>query len=389
MPPKKAITQEEAIERINKWMVDNVSHSTTTGTFIPTNKKEWNQCLLNKKLNNVDEAATLAAEIFKLLQYSRAVLDTYASTNNDLLNQIADQRSEISNQRSEFKQATEEIDQLKTKFIKMETQNDKLQEYSDIYTKMEDGFKAWKYEITGGTATPLYGDENSAINVNDVIEKLTTQVERLEKQNTMVTEDEIFPKLIDEAVAKSQKKWADLFDTNKEEIKRQTTEVKKQTKLVEKSILEQKQKQAVENIERQKRVRNIIINNIPESEDTEKKQSEHDAEIVANLLNIGKDKISSVCRAGIKKTAGENAQPRKLLIMLSSPELAQQLHDYGRGKPILDENNKPKYWVNPDLIKSDRFANFNARQQRRTMQDKRQQATNNTTTTNSQQNFQD
>ena len=48
--------------------------------------------------------------------------------------------------------------------------------------------------------------------------------------------------------------------------------------------------------------------------------------------------------------------------MLASPELARTKHDYGKGRPIRDkEGRNILYWVNPDLIKADRFANYKAR----------------------------
>ena len=67
--------------------------------------------------------------------------------------------------------------------------------------------------------------------------------------------------------------------------------------------------------------------------------------------------VKHVFRAGAVQD-----KPRPLIIVLASPELARTKHDYGKGRPIRDkEGRNILYWINPDLIKADRFANYKAR----------------------------
>ena len=49
-----------------------------------------------------------------------------------------------------------------------------------------------------------------------------------------------------------------------------------------------------------------------------------------------------------------------MIITVESPELAAHLHNYGRGWKARDQYNNI-YWVNPDLIKTDRIAGYKAR----------------------------
>jgi predicted nuclease with TOPRIM domain len=304
-------------------------------------------------------------------------------------------------------------------FKKLQTENDKLQEYSDIYTKMEHGFQAWKQDITGGTATPLYG-ESSSINIDNVIEKLNTQVTRLEKQNIA---DEIVPKLIDEAVSKTQQKWSELFKTNKtsapdqeafqkeirEEVKKtlpvilksvvtEVTNEKKftttwanvikgsqvdmkeavdktfkatlesalkenQGEIVEKTIM----KQEADQYEKDRRSRNIVITKLPESTKSEIPQKvADDKQFIVSDLNIPECKIIKCYRAGPPLGQGSNetrTEPRPLIVVLESPTLAKEYHKYGNGSRILV--NEKELWINQDFTRTERNANYEARKARK------------------------
>ena len=206
-------------------------------------------------------------------------------------------------------------------------------DYSNILDKIDENLGNWKEEIVNGV-----------------------------KENLTLNNELDVPKIITETVEKSERKWSDLFASSKDEMKKQSQEAKKQSKLVEKSILESKQRQAVENIERQKRVRNVVIRNVPETSPADSEEQKRlDKAFLLENLDINDGDICSVYRVGKVKDGSQ----RILVGVLSSPELAKQQHSYGRGRPIYDENNRISYWVNPDLIKSDRVANYNLRIKRR------------------------
>jgi hypothetical protein len=116
--------------------------------------------------------------------------------------------------------------------------------------------------------------------------------------------------------------------------------------------------------EKDRRKRNIVIRNVPESiENTNDKQNKCEKGRVEKLLNIKQPSdIINVVRLGSKKDKDGNIKdyPRPLLITLKTPDMAEYYHDYGMGYRT-DEG----YWINPDLSKLQREANFRAKQQRR------------------------
>ena len=49
--------------------------------------------------------------------------------------------------------------------------------------------------------------------------------------------------------------------------------------------------------------------------------------------------------------------------MLTTPEMAKSKHKYGNGCRVSIDGEQ--YWINPDLSRAERRANYEARQQRR------------------------
>ena len=156
----------------------------------------------------------------------------------------------------------------------------------------------------------------------------------------------------------TEKKWSDLFKSNQQEIKNQTKQANVQRKEIEKTIAANNRQATVDNLERQKRASNVCINLVPESTKTDKSEQEkEDRAMVIDILNLDDDNVKHVFRAGPVQD-----KPRSIIAVLSSPDLAKKLHDYGKGKPIRDSDGKNiLYWVNPDLIKANRFAKYKAR----------------------------
>ena len=234
------------------------------------------------------------------------------------------------------KSVMDEVNKLKSYHRKLIAENEKLQEYSDIYSNMEQGFVDWKTEIQSTDCAQAVTDDT----VVNIVEK---------------------------TVKESEKKWSDFFKTSKEEMKKQTAETKNQSKKLETAITAAKQKQAVDNIERQKRECNVSIRNIPESEDPEKDKS-----TASEMLDIEKSRIERVYRVG--KVDPNKVKPRVLIAVLETPELAKTCHNFGRGRPI--EILDKRYWINPDLIKTDREANYKARQLRLKLRQESQKTNN-------------
>ena len=81
----------------------------------------------------------------------------------------------------------------------------------------------------------------------------------------------------------------------------------------------------------------------------------------------------------------DKVTPRPLIVTVATPELAKTLHNYGSGYRVTvrDGSGTDCYvWCNPDLIKSDRIPNYNARKLQRERRNKREETTNQCTKDN-------
>ena len=122
------------------------------------------------------------------------------------------------------------------------------------------------------------------------------------------------------------------------------------------------QKQDADNFERERRKRNVVVKNLRESTLTNAKgKYDSDVKKLQQILHVNKKDIVNCYRAGAKR---ENGDPRLLIVTLSSPSLAEQLHNYGSGARVETTGGndcRKDIWINQDLIKSDRDANYHAR----------------------------
>ena len=137
--------------------------------------------------------------------------------------------------------------------------------------------------------------------------------------------------------------------------------VNSQTTAVKAAIDSSREKMDLDHHEREKRKSNIVVKEVEEStsrDPTERK--DHDQKFLVDVVGIDSADIINVFRAGAPKSDGSC---RPLIATISTPDLAAQIHNYGRGRRV---NWRDRYWwVNQDLIQADRLANYNARVTRR------------------------
>ena len=118
--------------------------------------------------------------------------------------------------------------------------------------------------------------------------------------------------------------------------------------------------------EKEKRSRNVAIRSIPESEKAAiNDRINDDIELFAEIANVSKDQIEKCYKAGHPLGTGANSKsnrtgPRPLIVVLDTPESARTLHRYGNGNKVSHDGTE--YWINPDLTRSERIANYKARQ---------------------------
>ena len=125
-------------------------------------------------------------------------------------------------------------------------------------------------------------------------------------------------------------------------------------------------------LEKERRSRNIVVSGVKESNkpNIDDKITE-DKAFLTDVLEIQSSKIVKCSRAGPPLGTGSNKErtaPRPLIVVLESPQLASKYHEFGNGNRILHDNDV--YWINPDYTKSERIANWRARQARKNRQQK-------------------
>ena len=202
--------------------------------------------------------------------------------------------------------------------------------------------------------------------INQVVPN-TNKIEAMaEKASNSVKET------IDDNWLRQTQSWANLFINKQEETQRslEQTITVQQKKVVTEAIDNSRQKMERDNVERDKRKRNVIIRELSESREVSNEaKRKDDKERVAEIMEgLDPKLITDVRRVGIPK----RDHNRPLIITLSSPDLAAEMHNYGRGRrQVSRADNSLFYWINADLIQADRIANFNARTEARNRRQQR------------------
>ena len=155
----------------------------------------------------------------------------------------------------------------------------------------------------------------------------------------------------------------EIVSANSNNTRRAITESIQQNniKVVSEVVKSSKAQMDSDAIEREKRKCNLVIQNVSEPDgNTPNQRRQGDVDFAAKCLDIESNQVIRVFRPGKPIRENDRRTCRPLIITVANPELAASLHDYGRGWRREDDAGNV-YWVNPDLIKSDRDANLKAR----------------------------
>ena len=187
--------------------------------------------------------------------------------------------------------------------------------------------------------------------IKDIL--LSKVVPNLANTSTKVSET------LDANWRRQSQSWADLVANQKAMEQKISAKQKEEVVLVTNVINSSQQKMERDNIEREKRKRNVVIRELDEpNEGSNEDRRDSDIAAATEILDIDPTDVIQVWRAGPPK----RNQNRLLIVTVRTPELAQRLHNYGRGKKVVNLNDDREfYWCNPDLIETDRKANYKAR----------------------------
>ena len=164
-------------------------------------------------------------------------------------------------------------------------------------------------------------------------------------------------------VTESSKAVRTYVDVVKTEVKT-AIEQKPSTQLVKDTV----RQIDADAMERVKRECNVIINHVPENPTNGHDSRESDVNFLTSVCGMRRDEIISSFRAGKIKSGEAPAAPRPLVVKLETKDSAMYWCDNGRGYRVTDESDDEKkkhFWINQDLCRADREAQFFLREERR------------------------
>lgn len=229
-------------------------------------------------------------------------------------------------------------------------------------------------------------------NLNEINNKLTSWGQNIVTDMNEIIKQEIsnvVPGIVKEAAkvnvketvkeisssTKFAKSWADLFKKSQEELKTEANNVFKDSLT---TALAKSQNEITETIEikhdndmleKEKRSRNIVIGQFPESNsENASNRLQHDLVFVKSVTGLSDKEILKCIRAGPKedRNTGQKKTSRPIIVTVENPELARRLHKYGNGHKVICQGKI--WWINQDFTISERHANFRARQYKKLRQ---------------------
>eukprot|EP00116_Pleurobrachia_bachei_P005844 sb/3466106/ len=236
--------------------------------------------------------------------------------------------------------------------------NEKLTDYSKVTDKVQEMLTEFKRDLPDPAQSQV--DVTMKKEIKDAVKDNLKEV-MTEAVNKIVNTD------------KMKKTFAEVVNNSQNIIKKETKKCfdeslssalqESQNEIVAKTTARQEDDQ----FEKERRVRNVTVVNIPESSLPESKDREEaDAVFTSELLQIRRNQVIACYRAGPPIGTGSNKDkegPRPLIVVLETPELAKSKHKYGNGDRIIVDG--VIYWVNPDLTRAERKANWRAREKRK------------------------
>ena len=236
--------------------------------------------------------------------------------------------------------------------------NDKLADYSAITDKVGEMLTEFKRDLPDPAQSEV--DFTMKKEIKDAVKENLKEV-MTEAVNKIVNTD------------KMKRTFAEVVNNSQNVIRKETKKCfdESLTSALQESqgeiIARTTARQEADQLEKERRSRNVAISGIPESNAPNNKAKEAaDTEFVCKLLQIRTDQVEGCYRAGPPIGIGSNKNkegPRTLIVKLESPELAKMKHKYGNGDKL--ESNGAVHWVNPDLTRAERKANYLARLKRK------------------------
>ena len=118
--------------------------------------------------------------------------------------------------------------------------------------------------------------------------------------------------------------------------------------------------------QRLKRVKHIVVSNLPDSGKETESQAELKDIICQHATDLTTSDIQSAKRVGDFSRINRNKfRGRMVIAVLNSEERASYMHNNGRGFVYRGSKQEDDVWINPDMIKADRDVQWNTREKRK------------------------
>lgn len=198
----------------------------------------------------------------------------------------------------------------------------------------------------GDLATANAGDEALNKILRDEVKAIIPEVvEEIKAGVKMAFQEDAVKEFVSGAKEAMTRSWAEVAKTEQKKV---IKEVVEQTSDV--ALQKGLGKISADLSEQKNRSRNCVVSNIPEDD------AKPLIEVVTSYSDLNANDIADTKRLGEQKN-GEN---RLILVRFKSEDVAQEFHNYGRGRHLGSQ-----IWVNPDLTKTERTARFQMRKERR------------------------
>ena len=249
------------------------------------------------------------------------------------------------------------ISSLEKQRDELTLQVQKLSEYSDVVSKVKNIMEDWRKDFDSvDIAVKREVQEAVKVNINQNLKAI------MEEAVQKVVGTEKMKKTFAEAVKNSEKV---IGQETKRAFEEKLSSALKQSQ--SEIVAQTSARQEADLADKEKRTRNVVITTVPESTLKDvKERVTADSIIATKILGIADDVIEKCFRAGPPLGTGSNkdrTSPRPLICVLTKPELAKSKHKYGNGSKVIIDG--VQYWINADLSRAERRANFEARQKRR------------------------
>ncbi len=228
-------------------------------------------------------------------------------------------------------------------------------------------FKSPYVGMDTDASVDIVSAENSSVRdiVKTEIKSVIGELKNIVETTTEAALENIKKDIIEQS-AKKVKSYVEVVKTDLQEVVRE----KPSTQIVKQVVTQID----ADNLQRVKRECNVIISNVPEVKGEDGKySSKADKDFLYDVCEFEEDDVTSFFRAGKPVTDGGSSKTvhRPLIVKLCSREAAMHYCNNGKGWMVEDEHTKDKngkavrYWINQDLSRADREANFLVREERR------------------------